>query len=334
MPHSFWDSMKPLHKKLLQLNLQIPSLPVMTIGSLPKQEELKELRYKVMKGVQAPDELFRKEKLSTELWVREQERLGLDVLVDAQMNRSDMISFYAKNIGGFFEGGTVRCYGNRYYKKPIITGKLEWKGPMGVEMWQYAQRLSRKPVKAVLTGPYTLMDWTFNEYYPSREEALADMLLIMKRELTAFIETGAKIIQIDEPALSARPSEISLVTDSLKELLKNFKGYAILHHSYGDLAPVWDKIQTLPVDNFSVHASALPLIKKRPTKKDVSIGVIDAHSHLIEDLATVKKRVQMALKVVPRDRLWITTDSGLKTRTIAEATGKLRAMAQAVGKLR
>src|SRR5438552_1922191 len=107
-------------RKLASLGITLPPLPITASGSLPKQTELTELRYRVSKGVQQGSELDRKEKLSTEVWIRQQEKLGLDVLVDGEMVRGDMVQYFAKKIGGFEEAGTVRCYGNRFYRKPVV----------------------------------------------------------------------------------------------------------------------------------------------------------------------------------------------------------------------
>src|SRR5690242_5664145 len=120
--------------KLQTLGIQLPLFPISLAGSLPKQPELTELRFKVSRGVQQNSELERKEKLSTEVWVREQERAGVDVLTDGEMNRSDLVQYAAKKIDGFEVSGTVRSYGNRYYKKPVIRSKVGWKEPITLDM--------------------------------------------------------------------------------------------------------------------------------------------------------------------------------------------------------
>jgi len=329
----------PGRSKLAGLGLQLPPLPTTTVGSLPKQPDLLELRYKVAKGVQNKQELERKERLSTEIWIREQERTGLDILVDGEMHRSDLVNFFATSIGGFAPGGIVRSYGNRYYRKPIIKSKLEWKGPITVEMWRFAQRLTHRPVKAILTGPYTIMDWSFDEHYPSREAALADLTAIIRREVVALAEAGAKLIQIDEPALSSKPKEFPLIQSSLKEITAGLRCYFILHHCYGDVTPLWEKMQQLPVDNFHLEMtnsafSLLPLMKKLPTTKDLCVGIIESHSHLIDTPREVHQRINSVIDFVAPGQLWFSPDCGLKTRTTEETIGKLRVLVAAVGKTR
>jgi len=311
-------------RKLESLNVRLPLLPITTVGSLPKYSELKELRYKVAQGFVQANELERRERIATESWVREQGKIGLDVLVDGEMQRGDLVSFFAERIEGFEMGGTVRTYGNRYYRKPIIKRKLAWKGPMSVDLWQFAQRATHGPVKAVITGPYTLMDWSFNEFYSSREAACQDLVEIIRRELKALTEAGAKIIQIDEPALSSRLEESALIIMTLKDLTSGMKAYLILHHCYGDLSGLWPKLQRLPIDNSSFETansnfSFLPWVRKNPTSKDVTIGVLDSHSHLIETPRQIAERVKQALRAIPARQLWISPDCGLKTRTAEEA---------------
>lgn len=326
-------------KKLEAAGLKLPLLPLGSAGALPKQPELAELRYKVSKGVQQRSELERKEKLSMEVWLREQERIGLDVLVDGEMDRSDLIKHFTANLTGFQSGGMVRIFGNRYYAKPILTGKAEWTKPITVETWRLAQRMTHRPLKAVITGPYSLVHGSFNEFYSSREAAVRDLTIALRREVTALVEAGAKIIQIDEPALSARPDEFSLVADSISEMVRGFKAYFILHHGYGDLAPIWKKLIALPVDQLSFEGAAsefaaLGLLKKSPTTKDIGIGLVDALVPATETPRFVNDHLKEALKRIAPTRLWITTGTGLKARSVAEATAKLKVMAQSVEKQR
>lgn len=321
-------------KKLQSLNISLPPLPLSSTGSLPKSPELIDIRYRVAKGVQNIEDLKRKEKISTEMWLREQKRLGLDVLVDGELDRGDLISFTAKKIHGFEEGGTVRVYGNRYYKKPIIKSKIQWKEPISLEMWQFSQRTMNKPVKAVITGPYTLMDWSFNEFYRSKEECLADLTSIIIKEISTLTEAGAKIIQIDEPSISSQPEDFSLIQSAINKISGSTKAYIILHLCYGDISLLWPKIEKLKVDNFSIETtnsqfSFLSAFKKLPSKKDISLGFIDSHSHIVETSKEVEARIKDALKVIPASQLWLTPDCGLKTRTIKEATGKLESLVSA-----
>jgi 5-methyltetrahydropteroyltriglutamate--homocysteine methyltransferase len=311
----------------------------MAANNLPKSPDLIELRYKVAKGIQLAAELDRKERLAAEIWIRQQERVNMDVLVDGEMSRSDMIAHFARKLEGFEAGGIVRIYGNRYYRRPIIREKIEWKTPIVAEVWKFCQRMTHRPVKAVITGPATLVDWSFNEHYESRQAAIKDATVALRRELTALSEAGARIVQIDEHALSSRPDEFDALAASLKELTAGFRFYFILHHAYGDLASVWSKMQSLPVDQLSIEGAnsdfaLLGTIKKSKTKKDVAIGFVDSHSRVVETPAIVRQRLRAALAVVPAGQLWLTTDSGMRTRTAEETVGKLKSISQAAIKQR
>lgn len=323
----------------MALGIQLPLLPTTTTGSFPKTAELIEMRYKVSQGVLPPTELVRKERIATEIWLREQSRVGLNVFVDGEMERGNPIGYFAEKIEGFEKGSRIRLEGNRYYRKPVIRGKITWKGSLIQESWQMTQRATHSPLKAVLTGPYSLMDFSFNEFYSSREDLLVDLTVIYKKEITSLIEAGVKIIQIDEPSLTSHPEDLTLIADLYKELTKNQRPYFILHHAYGDPAPLWSKIQKFPLDNFSFEAansemSILQSLKKYPTEKDVTLGLIDANIERVETSREISDRVKAALKAVPLQQLWFSTDSGLKSLKTETAVEKMNILVKTVSKIR
>ena len=145
-------------EKLQQLGLDLPLFPVTAVGSFPKPDYLLQGRSDFRKRKITADQLHKLEERATTFWIEQQEELGLDVLVDGEMYRGDMVAYFAENLPGFEQGGLVRSYGNRYYHKPIITGAVEWTRPMTVDWWKFAQNLTQKPVKGMLTGPYTIID--------------------------------------------------------------------------------------------------------------------------------------------------------------------------------
>ena len=166
-----------MNPKLKQLGLELPNLPVTSVGSFPKPSYLTRARSDLKKEIIDKAELLRLERQATDEWLTYQETAGIDVLVDGEMYRGDMVAYFAEVMPGFNQGGLVRSYGNRYYNKPVITGAVRWPGPITVDWWKYAQAKTNRPVKGMLTGPYTIMDWSFNEYYPDRRStalALAD----------------------------------------------------------------------------------------------------------------------------------------------------------------
>jgi 5-methyltetrahydropteroyltriglutamate--homocysteine methyltransferase len=313
---------------------KLPLLPTTAVGSFPKPAELVEARKGGVKK-----KIERLEREATEKWIRLQEDIGLDVLVDGEFYRGDMVAFFAEHLGGFKMGGLVRSYGNRYYRKPVIVGEVRYRGPITVKWWEFAQNLTQKPVKGIITGPYTMMDWSFNEYYPDREQACLSLAKELKREVRNLSRAGAKIIQIDEPALSARPEELPMATRALKILTQGTDAYFICHICYGAFEFIYPQMLQLPIHNFDLEMSnsnldLVELFRRHPFTKDLSFGVIDVHSHVVESVEQVKERIQKALEVLNPRQLWIDPDCGLKTRTEEEAVAKLRVMVEATKQVR
>jgi len=240
---------------------------------------------------------------------------------------------------GFHLGGLVRSYGNRYYHKPVIAAAVTWPGPMTVAWWKWTQSLTDKPVKGMLTGPYTVMDWSFNDYYPSRAAACLALARELRKEVEALIEAGAKIIQIDEPAISVRQEELPFAIEASHLVTDGLPAYFITHACYGAFETIYPDMLGLAVDNLdlAISNSALDLLRifeKDPFTKDLSLGVLDVHSHRVEAVEQVKERIMRGVRVLPGDRLWVDPDCGLKTRTVEEAVGKMRAMVAAVREVR
>lgn len=329
-----------MRERLRELGLELPILPTTAVGSYPKPRYLIEARRKFAAGKLTPRKLKGIEERATREWIALQEEIGLDVLVDGEMYRGDMSTYFAENLEGFKMSGLVRSYGNRYYRKPIISGRIKWRGPITLDWWRFTQSLTSKPVKGMITGPYTMMDWSFNEYYPTRREACLGVARALHREVKALAEAGAGIIQIDEPALSTRPKELSdFIVRALDLVTRGVKAYFIMHTCYGAFELVYPEMLKLPVDNLDLEManSELDLVeifRENPFTKDLSFGVIDVHSHLVESEDTVGERIRRALEVLPPDQLWIDPDCGLKTRTPEEACEKLRVMVRATEEAR
>jgi len=326
--------------KLKHLGLELPLLPTTTVGSFPKPQYLLDSRRKFDSGQLRAGELRQLEEKATREWVSAQEEIGLDVLVDGEMYRGDMATYFANNLDGFRISGLVRSYGNRYYRKPIIAGEVRWRGPITVDWWRFTQGLTEKPVKGMITGPYTMMDWSFNEYYPSRRDACIALAKVLHEEVRALAKAGAKIIQVDEPAISARPEELpEFAIEAMQVVTKGVDAYFINHICYGAFEFIYPRMLELPVDNFDLEMSnseldLVELFREHPFTRDLSFGVVDVHSHIVEDTATVKQRIRRALEILKPDQIWIDPDCGLKTRTQEETIGKLRAMVDATKKVR
>jgi len=317
-------------QKLERLGVHLPLFPATSVGSFPKPDYLVQARADFSKGRITQQQLEELERKATAFWIAKQEELGVDVLVDGEQYRGDMVAYFAERMPGFTQGGLVRSYGNRYYHKPVITGAVLWPGPITVGWWKYAQGLTAKPVKGMLTGPYTVMDWSFNEHYADRKAACLALADALRQEVQALIAAGCRIIQIDEPALSVRPEELPIAIEAMHRVTNGLDAYFITHACYGAFEYIYPAMLDLPVDNFDLEMSnsgldMLALFRRHPFTKDISFGVVDVHSHVVEDADTVRRRVEQALTVLPKERVWVDPDCGLKTRTVEEAIEKLRA---------
>ncbi|OFV96167.1 MAG: hypothetical protein A3F68_04875 [Acidobacteria bacterium RIFCSPLOWO2_12_FULL_54_10] len=326
-------------KKLKDLGFDLPLLPTTTVGSFPKPPELMRARAEFAKGKITEAELRAEEEKATIFWVEKQEEIGVDVLVDGEMYRGDMVAYFAEKMPGFVLGDLVRSYGNRYYHKPIIQSEVKWPGPMTVGWWKFAQSRTRRPMKGMLTGPYTIMDWSFNEHYVDRRAACLAIAEEIRKEVEALIEAGAKIIQVDEPATSVRPEELPLVVEAMEIVTEGLPAYFITHICYGAFQKIYPQMLDIPVDNFDLELSnnelsMLDLMKKNRFSKDISFGAVDVHTHVVEDIDTVKKRIVQGLEVLDPEQVWVDPDCGLKTRTVEESIEKMRVVVTAVKQLR
>ncbi|MDO8750259.1 MAG: methionine synthase, partial [Dehalococcoidia bacterium] len=161
-----------------------------SVGSFPKPDYLTSARNKHSRGEMSDQELLKLERQATQEWIRLQEEMGIDILVDGEMYRGDMVEYFAENMKGFKISGLVRSYGNRYYRKPIAVGPVGRTAAITIEWWKYTQSLTKRPVKGMLTGPYTIADWSFNEYYPSREAFILDLARAVLEEAVDLERAG------------------------------------------------------------------------------------------------------------------------------------------------
>ena len=317
----------------------LPILPTTSVGSLPKPDALRRLRTAAARGDAAPEALDAAVREATRDCIRMQEEAGLDLLVHGEMERGDMVAYFAEAWDGFESSGFVRSYGNRYYRKPVARRPLRSRGAVTVDMWRFAQSLTDRPVKGMLTGPYTIMDWSFNEAYPDRRAFALALADLVHDEAAALEAAGAAYIQIDEPALSTRPEEIELAIEAMARVTRDLHAKTISHMCYGNWEAVYPRFLDLPVDQLDIEAAnndfaILDLLRRGPVRTEIAIGVVDVHSHRVETADEIEASLLRALEVLPADRLLVDPDCGLKTRTEAEAEAKLRAIVEGTRRVR
>jgi 5-methyltetrahydropteroyltriglutamate--homocysteine methyltransferase len=310
-----------------------------SVGSFPKPDYLLKARTQFARGEISREQLTELERQATREWIEFQDEIGIDVIVDGEMYRGDMVAYFADLIDGYRDGGLVRSYGNRYYHKPVIASKVSRPKPMTVDWFNYTQGLTDRPVKGMLTGPYTMLDWSYNEAYPTRRDAALALAEVVRQEAEDLEAAGAKYIQIDEPAIHARPEEIEIAIEAMGLVTQNLKAKTISHICYGDFAAIYPQVLDLPVDqlDLAMHNYEyrwLKLFDKDPFTKELAIGVVDVHSHRLETVDEAAEGIRKGLKYVSADKLLPHPDCGLKTRTVEESLDKCRIVVEAAKKVR
>ncbi|MDQ3916349.1 MAG: methionine synthase [Actinomycetota bacterium] len=321
------------------VDLAGPGLWTTSVGSLPKPSYITQARSRFARGAIGRDELRELERRATAEWIAFQEEIGTDVVVDGEQYRGDMVAFFAEELPGLDIGGLVRSYGNRYYRKPIATGPIGRDHPVTVEWWEYAQSLTAKPVKGMLTGPYTICDWSFNEHYATRRDFVLDLAKVIRDEALDLERAGARFIQIDEPAASTRMDELDLVIEAMAIVTEPLSAHTITHICYGDFHNAYPKMLEIPVDQIDLEFansdySLLEEFSDHPFTKYIGLGISDVHTHSIEPVEEMAEGLRRSLKLLSADKVFVDPDCGLKTRTEDEAKAKLRNIRAAVDEVK
>ena len=320
-------------------DLQGPGLWTTSVGSFPKPDYLTKARSRFARKEIDRAELRELEEKATREWIEFQDSIGTDVVVDGEMYRGDMVAFFAEEMPGLEIGGLVRSYGNRYYRKPIATGPVGRDHAITVDWWKFAQSLTDAPVKGMLTGPYTICDWSFNEHYDTRRDFVLDLARAVRDEALDLERAGARFIQIDEPAASTRMDELDLVIESMQIVTEPLSAHTITHICYGDFHNAYPKMLDIPVDQIDLEFansdySLLKEFEDDPFTKYVGLGISDVHSHELESVDELAEGIRRALKYIPAERIFVDPDCGLKTRTVDEAKEKLSNIKKAVDVVR
>lgn len=331
----------------LQHNLlNLPPLPTTTIGSFPQTEDLRSLRKAFREGTLLETEYKARIREKIAEAIRYQEELGLDVLVHGEFERSDMVEFFAEKLEGFAitKQGWVLSYGSRVYRAPIIYGDVWRPAPMTVEEIAYAQSLTQKPVKGMLTGPVTILNWSYAPPHLSREEAAYQIALAIQDEVKDLEKAGIRVIQIDEPAfregapLKKRdwPTYFRWAVRAFRLSSRALPQTQIHSHMcYSEFESILQYIWEMDFDVVSIEASRSKgtLVEefKRFSQWDrqIGLGVYDIHSPAIPSQETIAQVIEAARQVLPDKLLWVNPDCGLKTRRWEEVTPALQHMVQA-----
>lgn len=322
-----------------QVDLQGPGLWTTSVGSFPKPDYILKARSQFARKEISREDLHKLEEQATREWVEFQDSIDTDLVVDGEQYRGDMVAYFAEELSGLDMGGLVRSYGNRYYRKPIATGPIGRDKPMTVDWWKFAQSLTDKPVKGMLTGPYTIMDWSFNEHYATRRDFVLDLAKVIRDEALDLEKAGARYIQIDEPAASTRMEELDLVIEAMAIVTEPLTAHTITHICYGDFHHAYPKMLDIPVDQIDLEFAnseytLLDEFSDDPFTKTIGLGVTDVHSHEQESVDDIIEGIRKSLKHIPPERMFVDPDCGLKTRTVDEAKEQLTNIKKAVDVVR
>jgi len=283
--------------------------------------------------------------------IAHQEHLGLDVLVHGEPERNDMVEYFGEQLAGFCftQNGWVQSYGSRCVKPPIIYGDVERLQPMTLEWATYAQQQTRRPVKGMLTGPVTILCWSFLRDDQPREETCRQIALAVRDEVQDLERAGIGIIQIDEAALReglplrTEDGEAYLrwAVDAFRLAASGVADETQLHTHmcYSDFNRIAEAIAQMDADVISIEASRsgmrlLRVFESFRYPNDIGPGVYDIHSPRVPSVAEMVELLRKAAEVIPLERLWVNPDCGLKTRAWPETLAALRNMVAAAGELR
>ncbi len=307
-----------------------------TVGWFPKPVALRQARWRFAEGEIEAAELRQAEDRATRDAIELQRSIGIELPVDGQMDRGDMVGSYAGRIDGMEAGSLVRCVGNRYYRKPRVVGDVGGNAAAAIEHWKAAQAQSPVPIKAIVTGPYTLMDWSFDEHYGSREACCLALAEVVRSEVEGLVDAGAVDVEIDEPAITVRPDEHVLAARALDRVTGSIRDRARTwcHLAYGDAPASLAEIFALPVDGILLEMansgfSIVDRLPALPEGKLLGAGVVDVMSERVETADEIRATIERLIRRVPAERLWITPDSGLRTLNPDVARAKLEAMVNA-----
>ncbi|KAF0803030.1 5-methyltetrahydropteroyltriglutamate--homocysteine S-methyltransferase [Alcanivorax xiamenensis] len=347
------DRLSPFAERIAKQQdaLKLPAFPTTTIGSFPQTREIREARRDWKAG--KLDDAAYTEQMKQEIarCIRYQEEVELDVLVHGEAERNDMVEYFGELLEGFAftRFGWVQSYGSRCVKPPIIFGDVQRPNPMTVEWARYAQSLTDKPVKGMLTGPVTILQWSFVRDDQPRSETCKQIALALRDEVRDLESAGIKVIQIDEPALREglplRQGEWQAYLDWAVDCFRlatvgvDDDTQIHTHMCYSEFNDIIEAIAALDADVITIETSRsnmelLDAFRDFQYPNDIGPGVYDIHSPNEPDVAWMVGLMEKAAERLPKERLWVNPDCGLKTRKWEETQGALANMVAAAKQLR
>ena len=337
--------------KIQHQALHLPTLPTTTIGSFPQTPELRKIRLKYKKKEISKEQYEAAMKEYIDACVAFQEECDIDVLVHGEPERNDMVEYFGEQLEGFAfsQFGWVQSYGSRCVKPPLLYGDVSRPKPMTVEWIRYAQSQTTRIMKGMLTGPVTILNWSFVRDDQPRSASAKQIALAIADEIDDLQNTGIKIIQVDEAAFKeGYPLKKSDAKIYEKWAVESFQiATAIAHDEtqihthmcYSDFNDIIHTIEAMDADVISIETARsgnrlLKIFKKSGYKQEVGPGVYDIHSPRVPSVEEMVEQIKLLLEVLPKEQLWINPDCGLKTRKWEEVKKSLENMVTAVKTVR
>jgi 5-methyltetrahydropteroyltriglutamate--homocysteine methyltransferase len=313
------------------------------VGSYPKPKWVDRMRELHERDLDDPelavsDEAWQEAKEdASRLITEEHERTGLDVVVDGEMRRNEMVEYFADRIEGYEFNGPIKVWGHNYFNKPSVVDEVEYDEEWLVHEFEFTNDVADKPVKVPITGPYTLANWSFNEVYENEEELSYDLADLVNEEVERLVDAGCRYIQIDEPALATTPDDHAIVGECLERIVSGIPEEVRigLHVCYGDYSRIYPEVNDFPIDEFDVELcngdyEQIDVFTDPEFEPDLALGVTDAHVAEVESVEQIKENIRQGLKVVPPEKLTISPDCGVKLLPRDVAYGKTENMVKAV----
>ena len=305
------------------------------IPNRPRPARLRQAIARLDRGEITPEELARVEDEVTTEVIQEQVDASVDLITDGQIRWEDDQTYIMRRLAGVEIGGLIRYFDtNTYYRQPEVVGPVAWQGPILVRDYQFAAQHSPKPVKALLTGPYTLAALSLDKHYGSLRHLTLALAAELRHEVQALAAAGAPVIQISEPAIVRHKEDVGLLAEALGRLLEGVRAETALYTWFGDTSGILPQLLELPVDTIGLDFVWGPAnweaLRQARFEKKLGFGIIDARNTKLESLEQIGKAIRRVSELVPPERLYVNPSCGLEYLPREVAFQKLKRMVDGV----
>ena len=321
------------------------ALTTTVVGSYPKPPEegkqfvLRKTLHAVERGDASADDIKAAQDDLVREVIAEQQDAGIELVTDGHVRWDDILTPFARHIGGFEIGGLLRWFDNNvYYRRPVCVGDIEWRGPSSVESFKFASSVASTEVKAIIPGPLTFAKLSVDEHYGNDREFTLALARVLAQEAFELEAAGAKTIQIDEPALLGAPEDLSLAREAVAIVVGELgSSQTILATYFGDAKRLGAELFEFPVDGFGLDfisgAANFELLDAFPDEKRLQAGIVDARNTKLETEDDLKQAIERLTRAVDADRLLISPSSGLEFLPREKARAKLQRLGDIAGKV-